>query len=743
MDIRSIIDSEDTPANRKPSFPTPTNQDFRVSSAGYPSSQAPTYDNRRDGRPPQPSPLQTSSYNDSYFTAASPYENAGSPPQRAPSFGVNSGQYPAPHVAYPSPHYSQQVAQYQQRDGIPTPGPQSGRSFGHSTPLSQTPTASTPGSASVYSNFPRPTSSHSVPTPNSTINSSSFPRESPQPSLPQSRTSYQVQSSQQYSGQPGTPLGPPATHRRPSFNLHREHSGEHRHRRSLSGGYQGQGDYVGPSAASSGPSSAYREHQSSMPMNAGFRERERSLSVSPKTRISSLPSIDRFNYIEGSLEPDPGGNERMTPAKVKAEANGSGSGNFHDPKLTRTPSRSVGLSGLLNAEPPRESPEKIYRPSNIKNSPSNRDDSDVSVTIKNSPSDKDDSDVSITGHKVLNQSFKPQSSPSSDRTFSQPQVNSTQQPSTTPQSRTSTVANHGPSDSNGILPQQPEIASSFKMAALKTSNSLIDSPMPASKKASREPKRSKRPIHDSSEVELVDGSSTVSMQPAKKKPRIEETRDSASRSSVQQEQPSVRQKKTKVPRITRWEDVPVFAQSIRGPQRTMELFQQNLSGINRGLPIAPPTVTPRPINNTNGTSRTSGPAPTQSSPLNDVSAPDPSHPDDGPLGPWEHTFTNIIPADEVTKLVADFLFPNVVLNNEVGVAPAGGGRGLGAVLEIEAKIGRLIDKNTNDRLQMPVMNECVISHTDPNLRVAFESSMTEVSIKESTLSPSWLINGGT
>ena len=715
MDIRSIIDSEDTPATRKQSIHTPANQGFGVGSAGYPSTQAPAYDNRREGRPPQPSPLQTSAYNDSYFPTASPHDNAGSPHQRPPSFGLNSGQYPAPHVAYPSPHYSQQIAQYQQRDGNPTPGPQSGRSFGHSTPLSQTPTASTPGSASVYSNFPRPTSSHSVPTPSSTHNSSSFPRESPQPSLPQSRTSYQFQSSQQYSGQPGTPLGPPTTHRRPSFNLHRESSGEHRHRRSLSGGYQGQPESVGPPVAMSGPSSAYREHQSGGQTNAGFRERDKSLSVSPKTRIPSLPSIDRFNSLEGSLETDP---RQITPAKIKAEVEASGSGNFHEPKLIRTPSRSVGLSGLLNAEPPRESPEKMYQPSQIKNPPNNRD----------------ESEISIVGHKVLSQPSQPQSSPSSDQTFPQPQVTSAHHPPATQQSHASAVANHRSPDSNGHFPQQPETASSFKMAALKTSNSLIESPLPAGKKTSREPKRTKRPIQEaSSEVE------PLPIQPVKKKPRTEETPSIASQISDQRKQSVVRQKKPKVPRITRWEDLPIFAESIRGPQRTMELFQRNLSGTNRGLRTAPPTTASRPLNHTNGTSKPPAQAPPQSSPLNGVSAPDLSLPDDGPLGSWEHTVTNTIPADEVTRIVADFLFPHVVLNNEVGVAPAGGGRGLGAVLEVEAKIGRLIDKNTNDRLHLPIMNECVISHTDPNLRIAFESSMTEVSISGWTFSLPWLI----
>lgn len=98
----------------------------------------------------------------------------------------------------------------------------------------------------------------------------------------------------------------------------------------------------------------------------------------------------------------------------------------------------------------------------------------------------------------------------------------------------------------------------------------------------------------------------------------------------------------------------------------------------------------------------------------------------GALGPWEFNIKNVLPTEELTRTIADFLFNEVVNRNDVGFGPAGGGSGSGAVLEIEAKLGQLVDKNTNDRLRLPVMTECVISKSDPNLRVAFKSSMTEV-----------------
>lgn len=52
--------------------------------------------------------------------------------------------------------------------------------------------------------------------------------------------------------------------------------------------------------------------------------------------------------------------------------------------------------------------------------------------------------------------------------------------------------------------------------------------------------------------------------------------------------------------------------------------------------------------------------------------------------------------------------------------------GSGAILEVEAKLGQLVDKNRGERLRLPVLTECVVSRDDPSMRLAFESSMTLV-----------------
>ena len=106
----------------------------------------------------------------------------------------------------------------------------------------------------------------------------------------------------------------------------------------------------------------------------------------------------------------------------------------------------------------------------------------------------------------------------------------------------------------------------------------------------------------------------------------------------------------------------------------------------------------------------------------DEPAPLLSREGDGPSGVWEPSILNLTPSEDLTRVLCDFIYNEVVLRDDVGE---------GAVLEIEAKIGQLVDKNTNDRIRLPVMTESVVCKNDPNLRIAFESSMTEVILNQS------------
>ena len=97
---------------------------------------------------------------------------------------------------------------------------------------------------------------------------------------------------------------------------------------------------------------------------------------------------------------------------------------------------------------------------------------------------------------------------------------------------------------------------------------------------------------------------------------------------------------------------------------------------------------------------------------------------EGGLPSLEPSIINTTPYEEITRTIADWLFSQVVLREDIGVT-ATGQTAPGAIFEIEAKLGHIIDLNTNDRVSLPVLTETIISHRDPNLRTKFQSSMSE------------------
>ncbi|OJJ44575.1 hypothetical protein ASPZODRAFT_144541 [Penicilliopsis zonata CBS 506.65] len=131
-------------------------------------------------------------------------------------------------------------------------------------------------------------------------------------------------------------------------------------------------------------------------------------------------------------------------------------------------------------------------------------------------------------------------------------------------------------------------------------------------------------------------------------------------------------------------------------------------------PAAPPVARNR-INSTvsiNGQS-------SQPPPL-EVSKPE------GSLGQWEPSITGFIPHEEITKQICDFLFQHVVLRKDIATGPAGAAAaGQGAIIEVEAKLGHIIDMDRGERLRLPVLTESVLNREDPRLRTSFESSMSQ------------------
>ncbi|KAJ2905896.1 hypothetical protein MKZ38_003904 [Zalerion maritima] len=99
--------------------------------------------------------------------------------------------------------------------------------------------------------------------------------------------------------------------------------------------------------------------------------------------------------------------------------------------------------------------------------------------------------------------------------------------------------------------------------------------------------------------------------------------------------------------------------------------------------------------------------------------PPPAGPPGAPLGTtryqWDTCLDSSPPAiSGLTKAVADFFFSHVVMNQYAGEI-----RAHKIQFEIEAKLGTVIDKNTDNRVALPVISECALDGP-----YAFRSSIT-------------------
>ncbi|KAI5287129.1 mRNA-capping enzyme subunit beta [Ascosphaera acerosa] len=89
------------------------------------------------------------------------------------------------------------------------------------------------------------------------------------------------------------------------------------------------------------------------------------------------------------------------------------------------------------------------------------------------------------------------------------------------------------------------------------------------------------------------------------------------------------------------------------------------------------------------------------------------------------SFTGESPREELVDAVAHFLFNQVVERREVGVAELGSPAAEGGIVfEIEAKLGRFIDRDRMARLQLPVRTETIFIREYTGARLQFESTMT-------------------
>ncbi|KAJ6015485.1 hypothetical protein N7540_010076 [Penicillium herquei] len=196
------------------------------------------------------------------------------------------------------------------------------------------------------------------------------------------------------------------------------------------------------------------------------------------------------------------------------------------------------------------------------------------------------------------------------------------------------------------------------------------------------------------------------------------------------------------PKRRRYNEPPIYAQRIvrnKGkcpvipnprplvPKHARDL-NEDLWGSRRGSSVAghvPAAATPKSAARTPSAAPPSmnGPA---ASAVSAAPVSTPSKPQSvGLLGAWEPSITGFIPYEETTKILCDFLFQHVVMRTDVAAGPAGSAAvGQGAIIEIEAKLGHVMDMDRGERLMLPVLTETVLNKDTPRFRTSFESSMS-------------------
>ncbi|KAL9084002.1 MAG: hypothetical protein Q9165_008278 [Trypethelium subeluteriae] len=107
-----------------------------------------------------------------------------------------------------------------------------------------------------------------------------------------------------------------------------------------------------------------------------------------------------------------------------------------------------------------------------------------------------------------------------------------------------------------------------------------------------------------------------------------------------------------------------------------------------------------------------------------AAGPDFEETNDGPLGYWERSITNVEPYNDLTRIVTDFIYSELGQWPETAVSDVGGNVSPNGQIEIEAKLGTLVDKGTNERIRLPVVS-AVILDLEARKQIAFESYMTE------------------
>lgn len=867
MDIRSIIDPDasDTarakPASRQRSDANVPYPQTQSSFQSHYEAQASAYKGPRETRPPQPPPLLPPAHptqNDLRSPSASSHNSSRSPYQQTPSSVISGGQYPFPQLPAQSLAHGFQPAQFSQRESHMASTPTGYQPYGQPVSMSQTPTVTTPISSHTYSNHTRQSSTRSLSTPTST--KSNVVKESPKGSLDYTfdpiKAAYESHTSQQFLSQQGTPLRPPSMTGRATSILRRDSpSAPYEHQRNHSAGSYGHQQGMSSSPSKDRPGSSTVSPLAPVPRQSlshaqnyyNKHEREKSLSVSPKTKLSSELNLRQSNEDSIVKSKDRANvSADMNSAKVEISEDRLGVHSSQEQSAIRSPSRSrsLGMKVILNS-PSMNEISSIVKESTVqtKKLPSqvsnNRNELRIDpIHSERSESEssrfavdtRQNSENSLSDAKPLAQHFsissKPQtqtqakdylkeqtspdffpphlspllqtknfssvsvpvtnSVPSSSRaipqsSFNEPSstVSFQRQPSPAQTARYSSspaVPNSTQSQLTAKSPlkeQSPQISFFPNPSPSQTVEQSALPAVPISSQPQTTPKSTLKeetpptsfppypaaPQSDTHSPLATIGIPSIpqrvrtppiqpqtTMSPAPSSQTVMSSSSTSVTEVIEQQtatkkvagdivafassSPSRRRKRR------RFEEIPIFARSCRKSwppgNRNTGAVTKSRSPVRKATHPRQPIQPTRPVKQEpNG----------HAVPINDTPLPK-AHstaPDSGLLGPWEDSITNTTPSNEYIRHLSDFLYHQVIGRLDVDVGPAGGGPAAGAVIEIEAKIGQLIDKNTNTRLRLPVTTECVLSKDDPGLRVNFKSSMTEVRPTPASLTQRLLI----
>lgn len=158
----------------------------------------------------------------------------------------------------------------------------------------------------------------------------------------------------------------------------------------------------------------------------------------------------------------------------------------------------------------------------------------------------------------------------------------------------------------------------------------------------------------------------------------------------------------------RYDEVPIFA---RKAPRTSGMPPPLPSGQE---PVVQPSVRPPGAPLVRADSNGHGP------PQNGAPPPISHVPEEKAKTHWEPSITNVIPHDEIVHTIANWLVENVRSRMDLLTGPHG------IILEVEAKLGMIIDDDTKERLRLPVLSECILNKAMVG-KTMFKSSMTLVS----------------